>query len=354
MTGCAQDRFDRNLLHTITEAGFTENVRMDTRWGPDGKSSRLDYVLTSDQLLVENVQITTPIGSSDHAVITFDIVLRERLQWDNTQPYLCYNKANYTEMRRLLSEANWPKNWTELTVEEHWRVVKEIIHQAISDTVPLVTPKARKQRSWLKRGTQRLLQAKRKAWFAWRVSQSQPEHEEYLELRNRCNIRVRSDRRTFQRNLANKLLVNPKSLYRFMSERKPTNQGACNIVGSDGKSLTSLEMAETFSLAFHRQLNSNEDFTLTKHQDYNARPTCENLLGTFQITPAMVLIKLGKLASGKSAGCDDIRPSVLKQCSESLCQPLSDLFQHSFDVGKLPCEWKRAILSPIFKGGDRQ
>nr|CAH8855160.1 unnamed protein product [Trichobilharzia regenti] len=68
----------------------------------------------------------------------------------------------------------------------------------------------------------------------------------------------------------------------------------------------------------------------------------------------MVLAKLGRLASGKSSGCDDIRPSVLKQCSESLCQPLSDLFQHSLDVGKLPCEWKRAILSPIFKGGDRQ
>lgn len=84
--GCAQGKFGRDLLHTIRKTGFTEKVRDDTRWGPSGKSSKLDYILTSDQLLVENVRITTPLGSSDHEVIVFDMVLGERLQWDSTLP----------------------------------------------------------------------------------------------------------------------------------------------------------------------------------------------------------------------------------------------------------------------------
>ncbi|CAH8821032.1 unnamed protein product [Trichobilharzia szidati] len=262
-SGYAKGKFGRNLLQAIRNTGLTENVGDDTRWGPSGKSSKLDYILTSDQLLVEKVQIMTPLGSSDHAVIGFDLVLREHLQWDATQPCLCYSKADYAEMRRLLSDADWPLAWDELSVDEHWEAVKKIIHTVISNTVPLVTTQSKRKSSWLKRGTQRILQAKRKAWFTWRVSKSQIDHDAYLELRNRCNARVRRDRRSFQANLAKKLLANPKNLYRFMSERKPTNQGACALVGQNGQYLTSLEMAETFSLAFAKQLNSNVGITVT-------------------------------------------------------------------------------------------
>ena len=352
--GCAQGKFSWDLLYAIGNAGFTEKVGDDTRWGPSGKSSKLDYILTSDQLLVENVKIMTPLGSSDHAVIVFDMVLCERLQWDTTLPCLCYSKANYTKMRRLLSDAEWPEDWNNLSIEEHWKTVKEIIHTAISDTVPVVTQQPRKRSSWLRRGTQRILQAKRKAWFTWRLSNSQTDYEAYLALRNRCNIRVRCDRRSFQANLARKLVSNPKSLYRFMSERKSTNQGACTLEGPSGQHLTSLEMAETFSLAFDRQLNSKVGTTTTAYKDRMSSPPKVNPIGTILINPEMVLGKLKRLTSGKSPGCDDIRPSVLKQCSEALCKPLCDLFQHSLDSGKLPKEWKRAIVSPIFKGGNRQ
>nr|CAH8848193.1 unnamed protein product [Trichobilharzia regenti] len=139
-----------------------------------------------------------------------------------------------------------------------------------------------------------------------------------------------------------------------MSERKPTNQGACALVGPNGQYLTSLEMAETFSSAFAKQLNSNVDITVTDQNGGTTISEEEDLATTPQINPAIVLRKLQRLIPGKSPGCDDIRPSVLKQCAEALCRPLCDLFQHSMDSGTLPREWKRAILSPIFKGGDRQ
>ncbi|CAH8669350.1 unnamed protein product [Heterobilharzia americana] len=235
-------------------AGLQEKISDNTRWGSDGKPSRLDYLLTSDPLLVENVQVQTPLGSSDHATVMFDLVISEELSWEGPRPYLCYNKANYEGMNKSLSTASWPVDWCSLSIDQHWELVKDIIKAAVSQNVPLAVT-TRKRTSWLKRGTERLLKAKRRAWHTWRLSREQDDHDAYMTLRNRSNIRVRGDRRSFQSNLAKRLEVNPKNLYRFMAKRKSTSQGACVIKGPNGENLSGQEIAEMLSTTFDTQLN---------------------------------------------------------------------------------------------------
>jgi len=66
-----------------------------------------------------------------------------------------------------------------------------------------------------------------------------------------------------------------------------------------------------------------------------------------------VMEKLQKLNSDKSPGSDGIHPLLLKECASVLAEPLSLLFQQSFDTGILPGDWKTANIVPIFKKGDR-
>ena len=44
---------------------------------------------------------------------------------------------------------------------------------------------------------------------------------------------------------------------------------------------------------------------------------------------------------------------MLRGCATALCGPLKILFQKSFDSGKLPSMWKKAVIKPIFKKGNR-
>ncbi|VDQ03117.1 unnamed protein product [Trichobilharzia regenti] len=118
-SGCAQGKFGRNLLQAIGNTELTEKVADDARWGPSGKSSKIDCILTGDRLLAEKVQIMNPLASSDHAVVGFDLVLREHLEWDDRRPRMRYNKVDYVEMRKLLSDAGWPFAWVKLSVDEH-------------------------------------------------------------------------------------------------------------------------------------------------------------------------------------------------------------------------------------------
>ena len=66
-----------------------------------------------------------------------------------------------------------------------------------------------------------------------------------------------------------------------------------------------------------------------------------------------VMEKLQKLNPDKSPGSDGIHPMLLKECASVLTEPLSLLFQQSFDTGILPANWKTANTVPIFKKGNR-
>ena len=60
-----------------------------------------------------------------------------------------------------------------------------------------------------------------------------------------------------------------------------------------------------------------------------------------------------QLIDGKAAGPDGIPTRVLKICAAQLTKPLTILFKRSLQLGKLPSEWKRAKITPIFKKGSK-
>ena len=71
------------------------------------------------------------------------------------------------------------------------------------------------------------------------------------------------------------------------------------------------------------------------------------------VNPEGVKKLLSSLKSNKAAGPDQISPSVQKELANELYQPLSVFFQNSVDSGSVPEQWKEAIMTPIFKKGDK-
>ena len=54
----------------------------------------------------------------------------------------------------------------------------------------------------------------------------------------------------------------------------------------------------------------------------------------------------------KACGPDIISNIVLNECANEIAPVLSNIFQLSIDTGKLPKDWKKANIRPIFKKGD--
>lgn len=55
----------------------------------------------------------------------------------------------------------------------------------------------------------------------------------------------------------------------------------------------------------------------------------------------------------KGAGPDEIPPSLLKSCCSSFVEPLYILFNWSLACGIFPFVWKRGIVVPIYKDGNK-
>ena len=70
------------------------------------------------------------------------------------------------------------------------------------------------------------------------------------------------------------------------------------------------------------------------------------------VTPYDVELTLKTLQTGKAAGPDAINNRILKELADPLSIPLSDIFNYSLSVGKVPSVWKLANVTPIHKKDD--
>ncbi|XP_053686335.1 uncharacterized protein LOC128735876 [Sabethes cyaneus] len=76
-------------------------------------------------------------------------------------------------------------------------------------------------------------------------------------------------------------------------------------------------------------------------------------LSLFTITADMVIVATKKLKRSFSAGPDGIPAVVLSRCVEVLANPLSLIFNKSFEQVKFPDIWKQSFMFPVYKSGDR-
>ena len=56
----------------------------------------------------------------------------------------------------------------------------------------------------------------------------------------------------------------------------------------------------------------------------------------------------------KSAGPDNINARVLKELNDVIIEPVTLLFNNSLNQGMVPQEWKKALVTPIHKKGNKK
>ena len=75
-------------------------------------------------------------------------------------------------------------------------------------------------------------------------------------------------------------------------------------------------------------------------------------LDSIAFTPEILLRELMRnIKSNSSPGPDGYPPTLLKNLSHSLAQPLSVIFTSFISTGHVPQAWKQATVTPVFKGG---
>ena len=66
-----------------------------------------------------------------------------------------------------------------------------------------------------------------------------------------------------------------------------------------------------------------------------------------------ILKLLSNLKPDKAPGPDGIKPVILKELREEIAPVIQLLIQKSISAGKIPTDWKKANVSPVFRKGSK-
>ena len=340
----ATEKMSRDFAESMSNNDLKQKVKFKTRG-----ENILDLVVVQDEDLVKTIEDMGPLGNSDHTMI-FTSLNVECVKSDKTiQKIPNYAKANYGKLRQEIRERNWQHDFKFMSANNAWMHFKNTINNLIQVYVPFVTRRSRNSPVWADKMSRLAVKKKERWWKKYR--KGKVTLEEYKIREKGARNAVRKAKKKFEEGLVLDKSKNPRKFYSYLN-RKSKSNSIGPIVSTNGTLLLDdqskvNEFNEYFASVF-------EEFENDKCKSYPVYdPQKHAELNKVQISAEIVEKKIKKLKTHSAPGPDGIHATLLKKCSKEISEPLSEIFQKSMEEGKLPDDFKRTNITPLFKKGDK-
>ena len=177
----------------------------------------------------------------------------------------------------------------------------------------------------------------------------------YREKRKEAKNTFAESKRAYYTNLSHKIMdpnTTSKTYWKLVKSVYGNKQHVCiPPLLEDGALINSdVDKANLLNSYFTSQTIPPQSNIPLPDFEYLTQARLDNIV----INPSIVKKVLQNLDPSKASGPDEIGNRVLKLCADSLCNPLSLIFNKSLELGIFPDQWKEALVTAIFKKADRQ
>ncbi|KAK3565722.1 hypothetical protein QTP86_014199, partial [Hemibagrus guttatus] len=199
------------------------------------------------------------------------------------------------------------------------------------------------------------IQRKRLAKKKWDMDRTEENRQEYKELQRRVKREVSNAKQKAYDELYTRLDTRDgqKDLYRVARQRDRDGKDVQQvrvIKDRDGRVLTSEESVQRRWKEYFEELMNEENEREKRVEGVNSVEQKVDKIRKDEVRKA-----LKRMKSGKAVGPDDIPVEVWKCLGEAAVEFLTSLFNRVLESERMPEEWRRSVLVPIFKNkGDVQ
>ena len=358
------NNINTQFIELIRDCYLTQHIKVITRMRGEVAGNTLDLLFSNEESVIEDVQICSPLGKSDHACISFICDIQE-VEYNSRKTVYMYEKANYLLMKQRLN-IDWPNFLgTETDTETKWTRFKNKLQDTVSEGVPkrqfrLVHNKRKRKNENLPMNRKLWSKIKRKQRL-WETMKNMkqgttPSQDRYAEVEleyRRLNNQVRRETRNAvkkkEQEIARNSKSNPKVFWKYVQSKTSTKAKIGELFRDEEKTLkttTDKEKADVLSDYFSSTFIT-ETLGATPNVDRKDVPR----LGRPMFTKERIREIIKKLKRNKSPGPDELHPRIIKELMEELLEPLSIIFSSSFSEGQVPQDWKVANVTAIYKKG---
>ena len=337
------------ILETINETALSQIVDFPTR----GENT-LDIFMTNRPSLVNRCEAVPGISDHDTAVFIDTDIIAKRQKTESRKVYL-WKKGDFEQLHKEVEE--FSENYvntmsTNDPIDVLWDMIHSKLIAVMDKYIPSKMKSPRFDQPWINRNIKRLANLKKKYFTRARDTNLKEDWAKYKELKKETQKKCKE---AFSNYISTVICETDES--------RQTNKKFWSYVKSLKRDSTGVAPLKKEGITFSDSKNKaeilNQQFASVFTRDENVT---DNYYTTDTKFPKMPDIKVGiegvrKLLQGlnpnKAAGPDSLPSKLLKNVADQLAPALRLLFQASLNQQQIPTQWKQALVTPIFKKGDK-
>ena len=171
--------FEENLR----DCYLYQHITKPTRTIQEQEPSILDLVLLNEEGMIQDIEYLSPLGKSDHLVISFNLICYIQ-QIKRVKEIYCHEKGNYTNVREELEQINWNEELgnREKDINAQWNFIKGMIKESMEKHIAKRKIKIgdKKTNCRLDSKIRDLIKRKHRAWQRYSESNKGEESDKIL------------------------------------------------------------------------------------------------------------------------------------------------------------------------------
>lgn len=343
-----QNRVELNehFLELFDKHKLSQHVDFNTRL-----EALLDLLLTNRPTFLVRCLPLPGFGDHDTCVLA-DIICHPQKHKPIQRTVYCWKRANIDQLRQdidknikdlmAISNHNTPIN-------DLWCSFKDIIINAQNAHVPKKTTSKRFHQPWFNRVCQRAVRKKKRSYRQYKETKNRTDWENYIKSEKAARKTCEQIKNSYiKNNIINSDGKKNKNLFSYIKSKRNEVIGVSPLV--DSNNVTQIDDNKIAEIL-------NNQFASVFSKDDGLSPEIRGEKGSdisnLVFTTNGIRKLLSDINTKKACGPDNISARILHECSEILPDFFVLLFTTSIKQGTIPDDWRHALITPLYKGGNK-